>query len=278
MARALPGPRPLASAVAVTLAAQAGVAPLLAPVFGGIPVATLPANLLAAPAAGPITAWGMAAGLPAGLAGGWVARLVHLPTGLLLSWVAAVARRAAAAPLGRLGVAHVAALALVLGAAGCWPLRSRLAGRRWVMVAAGATVAVVAAVPAVLPRPVDGTELTAGARLWRRGGATVLVVDGARSAGALLGAMHTAAVRHLDVLVVTRPGRAAAGVVGPLLLRFPPRLILAPAGSPLAGPGVAEPGTTVRVGPLTVDVDAVEPRLAVRVASSAARSPPGRPG
>jgi hypothetical protein len=146
------------------------------------------------------------------------------------------------------------------------------------MVAAGATVALVAAVPAVLPHSVEGTELTTGARLWRRGGATVLVVDGARSAGALLGALHTAAVRRLDVVVVTRPGRAAAGVVGPLLLRFPPGLLLAPAGSPLAGPAVPEAGTTVRVGPLTVEVDAVEPRLAVRVASGAARSPPGRPG
>ena len=42
----LPGPRPVADALGVTLAAQIGVLPILVPVFGGLPVAALPANLL----------------------------------------------------------------------------------------------------------------------------------------------------------------------------------------------------------------------------------------
>src|SRR5205814_8943014 len=100
IADALPGPRPLAGALGVTMAAQLGVAPVLVPVFGGLPVASLPANLLAVPAAGPVMMWGIAAGLPAGVAGGAAARLVDVPTRLLIGWIAAVARWSAAARPG----------------------------------------------------------------------------------------------------------------------------------------------------------------------------------
>ena len=115
LAAALPGPRPLAAALAVTLAAQIGVAPVLVPVFGGLPVAAVPANLLAVPAAGPVMMWGLAAGLPAGLVGGAVAHLVHVPTGWLVAWVAGVARVSARLPLGELRGPHV----LLLTAATC---------------------------------------------------------------------------------------------------------------------------------------------------------------
>ena len=53
LAARLPGPRIVAEPLAVTIAAQVGVAPVLIPVFGGLPVAAIPANLLAIPAAGP---------------------------------------------------------------------------------------------------------------------------------------------------------------------------------------------------------------------------------
>jgi competence protein ComEC len=106
--------------VAVTLAAQVGVAPLLVGVFGGVPVASLPANLLAIPAAGPVMMWGLAAGLPAGMAGGAVAALVHVPTRLLIGWVAFVARQFAHAPLGQIRAGHLlgAAAFAVIAAAG----------------------------------------------------------------------------------------------------------------------------------------------------------------
>jgi competence protein ComEC len=103
IARRVPGPRPLAEALAITAAAQVGVAPILMNVFGGVPVASLPANLLAIPAAGPIMVWGMTAGLLAGLVPPPVAFLLHLPTRVLLWWVAGVAHRCAALPLGHVG-------------------------------------------------------------------------------------------------------------------------------------------------------------------------------
>ena len=91
IARAVPGPRATAEALAVTIGAQAGVAPVLIAVFGGIPVAGVPANLLAAPVAGPVMVWGMAAGVAAGLIGGTTATMLHWPTHLLIAWIAWVA-------------------------------------------------------------------------------------------------------------------------------------------------------------------------------------------
>lgn len=99
--------------LAVTIAAQIGVTPVLLPVFGGVPVASLPANLLAVPAAGPVMVWGLAGGLPAGLMGEPLATLIHLPTRLLVGWIAGVARWAAALPLGQLRTPHVLALVVL---------------------------------------------------------------------------------------------------------------------------------------------------------------------
>ncbi|HET7487601.1 MAG TPA: ComEC/Rec2 family competence protein [Acidimicrobiales bacterium] len=246
----LAGPlsRRLPLPLAVTLAAQAGVAPVLVGAFGGVPVASVPANLLAAPAAGPVMVWGLAAGLPAGLLGGRLAALVHVPTGLLVGWIALVARWAAGLPLGQLGPRHLAVLAAAGGVAAVPPLR------RPAVVAAVA----VCLLPSVVPvGAVDGRPLDGGGRLWRRGSATVLVVDRPR-AGPLLEALRGARVRGLSVLAVTGPGDVAL-----ILRRHPARVVLAA--------GEAADGTTVTAGGLRVSVTATEPRLVVAVS----RAPPG---
>jgi competence protein ComEC len=97
LAARLPGPRWLAEPLGVTLAAQAGVAPVLLTTFGGMPLATPLSNLLAVPVAGPLTAWGLTAGTIAGVLGGRVAWLLHLPTNLMVGWIAGVAGGAARA-------------------------------------------------------------------------------------------------------------------------------------------------------------------------------------
>jgi competence protein ComEC len=106
----LRGPRWLAEPLAVTIAAQVGVAPVAVPLFGGIPLASLPANLLAVPAAAPLTAWGLTGGLVAGVAGrpfdGWL----HVPSRFLAGWLAGVARWAEGLPVGQLRGPHVVAL------------------------------------------------------------------------------------------------------------------------------------------------------------------------
>lgn len=111
----LRGPRWLAEPLAVTVAAQVGVAPVALPLFGGIPLASLPANLLAVPAAAPLTAWGLTGGVLAGAAGPPFDRWLHLPTSLLAGWLGAVARWSDALPLGDVRTVHALPLAGLTG-------------------------------------------------------------------------------------------------------------------------------------------------------------------
>jgi competence protein ComEC len=95
----IPGPRPVAAALGATAAAQLGVLPVLVPVFGTVPLVALPANLLAAPVVGPLTVWGLVAGVAGGALGPAVAHWLQLPTYALLRFVETVASTAATAPL-----------------------------------------------------------------------------------------------------------------------------------------------------------------------------------
>ncbi len=104
LAARIRGPDGVRQALAVTAAAQVGVAPVLLATFDdGMPLAALPANLLAGPVAGPVMAWGMTAGLVAGAGGEPVAALVHLPTRVALWWLRLVASTCADLPLPVLG-------------------------------------------------------------------------------------------------------------------------------------------------------------------------------
>jgi competence protein ComEC len=107
------GPRWLVRPLATTLAAQTGASLVMIPVFGSVPVIAPLANMVALPAAAPIMSWGVAAGFPAGFLGPGIARIVHLPTELLLRWIAAVARLAAVIPLGQLEATSLFWAALV---------------------------------------------------------------------------------------------------------------------------------------------------------------------
>jgi competence protein ComEC len=118
LAARLPGPALLRLPLAVTMAAQLGVAPVTIAVFGPLPLASVPANLLAVPAAAPIMLYGLPAGLLAGVCPDPVARLVQLPTVVLVRFVALVASAAASWPLphvgwpGFVGVVTIVVLAL----------------------------------------------------------------------------------------------------------------------------------------------------------------------
>jgi competence protein ComEC len=252
IADALPGPRPLADALGVTMAAQLGVAPVLVPVFGGVPVASLPANLLAVPAAGPVMMWGIAAGLPAGVVGGVLARAVCIPTGVLIGWIAGVARWSSSAPLGHLGLAHVVGLAaLVLAGV---VVRSR--GGRLALVACAAVVLLQPAAALATGRPPWHTEPAAGADLYRWDGAAVLVVDTARP-DQLLRGVHGAGVRTIDLLVVTRKSRMTTAAVGSLLARVRVRTVAGADNTPADG--------EVDVGSIAVRMQPAGATVEVRV-------------
>ena len=133
----LPGPGPVRHGLAVTAAAQLGVAPVALPAFGSLPLVALPANLLAAPAAAGLTLWGFGSGLAGGLLEPLVPVLpgaLAVPTGVLASYLAAVASLAARCPVpvGPGVAAGVAGLTgLVLAGArlqrrgGPWPAGAR---------------------------------------------------------------------------------------------------------------------------------------------------------
>ena len=126
----LPGPHWLREPLGVTLAAQIGVAPVLIPVFGSVPLAALPANLVAGPIAGPLTVLGLATGVAGGLVESWwpgLAALLQAPTGLLargMLWVAAFFSQLPVDVDGRAAWAIIAGTAL-LGAAKLWSGRRR---------------------------------------------------------------------------------------------------------------------------------------------------------
>ncbi len=107
----LPGPSWLVEPLAATLAAQLGVLPVQLVVFGTMPLLSVPANLLAGPAAGLVMVWGLPAGIAAGLGPRWLAGALQLPTLALVRWVELVAVVTARAPTaaGPMTTATVAA-------------------------------------------------------------------------------------------------------------------------------------------------------------------------
>jgi len=114
IARRLRGPRWLRDSLATTAAAQIGVAPVLIPVFGSIPLVAVPANLLAVPLVGPLTIWGFAGGTLAGVLHTRVppaAAALQWPTRVLADAVLGLADAAA-----RIPVAVGAVSCMVIGA------------------------------------------------------------------------------------------------------------------------------------------------------------------
>jgi competence protein ComEC len=108
LAARLPGPGAFRSLLGVTLAAQVGVLPVAVAAFGGLPLASVPANVLAVPAAAPLTTWGLTGGLVADAVGAPFDAWLRLPTVVLTHWIAGVAHRGAALPLGQLRARHLA--------------------------------------------------------------------------------------------------------------------------------------------------------------------------
>jgi competence protein ComEC len=114
----LRGPQWMREVLGVTAAAQVGVAPVLIPVFGSVPLVALPANLVAVPLAAPLTMWGLVAGVAGGVTrpiSPAIPRVLELPTVGLLHALMAVADVASRVPVsidgrGALGLLALGAL------------------------------------------------------------------------------------------------------------------------------------------------------------------------
>jgi competence protein ComEC len=306
LAEQLPLPGWLARPAAVTLAAQVAVSPILIAFYGGLPVATLPANLLAEPAAGLLMGWGMTAGALAGLVGGHLAAVLQLPAGALVWWVESVARWGAAVPLGQIG-----AVGLALGAALAWMAvragrrgRARLARASWlglvgVLAWPGLGLALVgAAAPAHLALGRSG-ELWTGRSAGRP---AVLVLGPRPQPRDLLDGLRGAGIGRLDLVVVPTGSATGLEVVAQLARRVAVRAVWTgdPVASTTSASGSArraaalaalgvvqtpERGWVERIGDLVVTVAVGGPRLAVTVSrvpgvgsagAAVARAPPLR--
>lgn len=278
LAEVLPGPPAVRDAISVTLAAQLGVAPVLLATFGPVPVASLPANLLAVPAAGPVMMWGLTAGVAAGVVGGVGARLLHLPTRVLLVWVAEVARRTAALPLGEMGAMHLALLAGGLALA-MWSGRSSPAWHGGRVGRAGIAIAVasltVAVVQAQAPAPLR-TELVRGVVRWHAGSSEVVVLGGVGGRSRLgsastLAALRRARVGAIDLLVVA-DASIDATLVTAIQGRHPIGAIVVAGGAAGGVDGIRarvpvviapRPSAVLDVGALEVQVTVTAERLVV---------------
>jgi competence protein ComEC len=285
VARRVPGA--VADAGAITTAATLGTAPLLAFHFGRVSLASLPANLLAAPAVAPIMWLGMIAA-----ALGQVAPGLAVPVNALaafplayLEWLAHAAASAPAAAVElRLGspVAVAAAYGGLVGAAGLLAQGRRSSRGRRAALALGAAALALVVVAAWLgarggvPGPPPAGQLRMSfldvgqgdATLVQHGGAAVLVDTGPPD-GPILARLRAAGVRALDVLVVTHAQADHEGGAGAVLSRYPVRLLLdggdgaaTPAHRALdaaaarRGVRVVAPdaGQRVRAGPIELDV------------------------
>lgn len=237
LASRLPGPRPVANALGVSLAAQVTVAPLVIIHFGVMPVVGVLANLAVVPVIGVLMGWT----LLAGMVGGAVpasAGVLHVPTHLLGGWVVGVAQWAATlgvpgvgrSSLGPLVISGVGlGVGLVLAGRG-----RRLVARVVVVVAAmGMLVGVVGAGGAA-PAP-GRSSLGVGAELVVGGEALAVILDGRASPGVVAGALRQRGVRRIDTLVVRTDSASSWRVVHAIRSRFGVGQILVPAGSTSAG-------------------------------------------
>jgi competence protein ComEC len=247
-------PEPVADTAAMTVAATLATAPLAALHFEQVSLASLPANLLAAPVVAPLMWLGMLALAVAQIAPGLTAPLTLL-CAPLLGYLAWVAEAAAGVPLaavdvrlrGPLGLAaayavpalvvaaalHVRRAGRLRGAAPPLPTAGRV--RLGVLLAAVALAGGVLAVQALRggPAPPAPGELVVSfldvgqgdAILLQRDGRSALV-DTGPPGGPVLDRLADAGVERLDLLVLTHAEADHEGMALPVVDRYRPRMVL----------------------------------------------------
>jgi competence protein ComEC len=262
------GPAVLRIPFATTAAAQIGVAPLLLLTFGPVPLASLPANLLAGPASGPVMIWGCTAGLLAGIVGGPIATVIHSPTRALLWWIRQVARLSAAAPPAMIGGTGWVILVLLTIVLLTRP-RARLVVGMIGMALALVTIARAPVVGNGEDQVVAGVEL----RPTERG--LVMVLDDPGEPRTVLRVLRRLGVGEPSLIVASDGDLADALMVLALRDRFGPVPVLAPELHRVPAARTARAGEQYRIGTLLVEVIIGEDGL--DVTDLAASGAPGRP-
>jgi competence protein ComEC len=230
LARRLPLPSVLAEATAVTIAAQLAVAPLLITYFGPLPLAALPANVLAGWAAGAVMTTGLTVGPLAGLmATAGLSNAAHItqtPSRLLVDWIDAAARWATALPMARLDGATLLMLALVSGAVALRARAGRVATMTLVIGAAMLTATLRTATP---HRPVFPVQLDSGAVYVPSSAQdpSVLVIPKGCSV-TILDELLARRIESVDVVVTESGDRTAGRLVTAVTEVVDVEIVLAP--------------------------------------------------
>ena len=225
-------PKPLALAVAATVAAQAAVTPLLQLRFGVVPTSTLLANVLAFPAVAPALLLGVPAAMLGVIwppAGGALGRLATIP----LEYLMVIADRTGRFPLPSLTsegvVLPLIVTALVLLAV--WRLRR---GRRPVAVTVAALIltATAWAMPLTdVERSFTVTFLDVGqgdaAVIRSPGGATILI-DAGPDEDQVAADLARLGVTRIDLAVASHAHADHVAGFPAILARYPVSLLLDP--------------------------------------------------
>lgn len=276
----LRGPRWLRDGLAVTAGAQCAVAPVLVPTIGPMPLAALPANLVAGPIAGALMVWGLTAGTLAGVVGGRVAWLLHRPSAFGLDLLDRVASAGASLPLGSVDLGWLMVVALAVGV-GVSTNRSSLR-------VLGTTLALVALLaPVLVPQSRGARPAGWAATVWADGPVSVVDVDAGADPVDVVETLRGTRTRVVGLVILrtSRPG--AASVVDAIGSRFEIGAVIGPPGSPHPDVVVVPDGFRARVGRFEVVVDRAGPPLRARVgwrgsegvaAPAAAVSSPRAPG
>jgi competence protein ComEC len=223
-------PAGLAEAIALTLAATIGTAPLIALHFERTSVVSLPANVLAAPAVAPVMWLGMIAA-----AVGQLSPVLAVPFTALaayplafVGWLGAAAARLPNASLG-VPLGAVAAVSLAAAAAIVMPRARR-------PICAGVVIVLVVAL-VVVRAPRGALAPPAGLRVTfldiGQGDATLIqerrtsvLVDTGPPDGAVVARLRHAGVRRLDLLVVTHAQADHDGGAAAVLRAMPVGMLL----------------------------------------------------
>ncbi|MEZ5115792.1 MAG: ComEC/Rec2 family competence protein [Candidatus Nanopelagicales bacterium] len=249
-------PPALAQAVALAVAAQCATAPLIAALGGGVPLVTVPANVLAAPAVAPVTVLGLAAAVLSAVSPPAAAACAVLAAPFA-GWIATVAHRAAAVPGGSLpwpdgavGGLSLAALAVV--ALGLAALARRRRARRppaaapayvptGVLVAAGVALVVVVLLlrpPSRAGWPPDGWVIVAcdvgqgDASVVRTGDGSGLLVDAGPEPAAVDRCLRDLGVTRLDAVLTHFHADHVDGLPGALAGRDVGEVVVSPLAEP----------------------------------------------
>jgi len=259
LAERLAGPSWLRVPMATTAAAQLAVSPVLLGLFGPLPLASLPANLLAGPVSGAVMVWGCTGGMLAGLFGGAVADLVHIPSRVMLWWIGGVASGAALGPQATLGIVSI----LLLGSAALLAV-SRIRSAAVVAGVLASLVAVAALMAAPSLGPGEHPLVGESRAFVSEGGDLVLVLDNPPTRG-LIESLRRSGGTRPDLVVALDGDRSDAEAVLALSERFGELAVAAPPMHRVPGGRTVQAGQTVEFDDLLLRFERVAPRLELSV-------------